>query len=66
MVGTNASTNKKHKFYKSTVQAISRGVGDCVTKVGDLCAHFVDIGSPVKTQLENVLSKIFDFLGPDH
>ena len=38
MVGTNASTNENNKFYNSTVQAISRGGGDCVTKVGALCA----------------------------
>ena len=43
MVGTNASTNEKNEFYNSTVQAISREGGDCATKVGDLCARFVDI-----------------------
>ena len=32
-VGTNASTNEKHKFYNSTVQAISRGGGYCATKI---------------------------------
>ena len=63
MVGTNASTNENHKFYNSTVRAISRGGGDCATKVGSLCAHFVDTGSLVKTQVENGLSKIFDFWG---
>ena len=39
--GTNASTNGNHKFYNSTVQAISRGGGNCATDVGALCAHFV-------------------------
>ena len=42
------------------MQAISRGGGDCATKVGILCAHFFGIGSLVKIQLENGLSKIFD------
>ena len=41
MVGTNASTNKKHKFYNSTLQAISRGGGDCAKKVGSLYAFFL-------------------------
>ena len=40
MVGTNASTNENHKFYNSTVQAISIGGGDCATNFGDLCACF--------------------------
>ena len=43
MVGTNASKNEKHKFYNSTVQAISRGGGYFATKVGALCANFVDM-----------------------
>ena len=60
MVGTNASTKETHKLYNSTVQAISRGVGDCATKVGSLCARFVDIGAPVKNQGGNGLSKILD------
>ena len=51
MVGTNASTNKNHKFYKSTVPAISRGGGFCATKVGSLCARFVYMGSLDKTQV---------------
>ena len=63
MVGTNASTNENHKFYNSSVQAISRGGGDCATKVGALCDRFVDMGSPVKNQVENGLSKLFDFRG---
>ena len=63
MVGTNASRNEKHKFYNSKVQAISRGGGDCATNVGALCARFVDMGAPVKPQVENGLSKLFDFRG---
>ena len=51
MVGTNDSTNEKHKFYNSTVQAISIGGGDCATKVESICACFVDMGAPVKTQV---------------
>ena len=51
MVETNTSTNEKHKFYNSTVQAISIGVGDCATNVGALCARFVDMGAPVKNQV---------------
>ena len=51
MVGTNASTNEKHNFYNSTVQAISREGVDYATKVGSICARFVDMGSPVKTQV---------------
>ena len=61
MVVTNASTNEKHKFYNSTVQAISRGGGDCNTKVGALCARFVDMVASVKTQVGNGLCKLFDF-----
>ena len=63
LVGTNSSTNKKHNFYNSTVHAISRGGGDCAKTFGALCAHFVDTGSQVKTQVENILSKLFDFQG---
>ena len=61
MVGANAYTNWKHKFYNSTVQAISIVGVDCDTKVGSLCARFVDMRAPVKTQVENGLSEIFDF-----
>ena len=43
------------------MQDISKGGGDCTTKVGSLCACFVDMGSPVKSQLENGLREIFDF-----
>ena len=63
MVGTNFSTNVNHKFYNSTGQAISRVGRDCNTKVGELCSRFVDMGSPVETQVENGISKIFDLLG---
>ena len=63
MVGTNASTNEKHKFYNSIVQAISGGGGDCATKVGALCARFVQMVTPVKNQLESGLSKLFNFRG---
>ena len=45
------------------MQAISRVVGDCATKVGSLCARFVDMGAPYKTQLENGLSKLFNLRG---
>ena len=52
MVGTNASTNEKHKFYNSTVQAISIGGGECYTKFGALCARFVYMVAPVKSRWE--------------
>ena len=58
---SNAYTNEKYKFYNSTVQVISRVRGDCAAKFGSLCHRFVDVVSPVKTQLENGLSKIVDF-----
>ena len=45
------------------MQAISTGGGDCATKVRSLCARFVDMGSLVKTQAENGISKIFDVQG---
>ena len=61
MVGTNASTNENHKFYNSTAQAISSRGGDCTTKVGSLWNLFFDMGPQVKTQVENGLSKLFDF-----
>ena len=63
MVVTNDSTNEKHNFYNSTVQAISRGGGYHATSFVALCAHFVDMGSAVKTQVENGLSKIFGLRG---
>ena len=63
MVGNNASKNKTNKLYNSTVQDISRGGGYCATKFGVMCAHFLDMGSPVKTQVENGMSKLFDFRG---
>ena len=49
--GNIASKKSKHKFYNSTVQEISKGGGDCATKVGSLCACFVDIVSPVKNKV---------------
>ena len=60
MVERKSSTNKKHKLYNSTIQAVSRGGGDCATKVRALCAHFVNMGSLVKTQVENGLCNFFD------
>ena len=63
MVGTNASTNKKHKLYNSTVQSITRGGGDWATNVGSLCDRFVDMRAPVKTKVKNGLIKIFDSRG---
>ena len=45
------------------LQAISIGVGNCATKVGALCAIFVDMGTSVKTHVENGLSKLFNFWG---
>ena len=63
MVGTNASTNENHNFYNSTPNAISRGRGNYVTSFGSLCACFVDMGEPAKTQVESGLSKLFDLRG---
>ena len=63
MVVTNVSTNEKYKFYNSTVQAISRGGRYCATKFGALCALFVNMGSPVKNQVGNGISKLLDFRG---
>ena len=63
MVWTNNSTNENHNFYNSTVQAILRGVGDCATKFGSLCANFIDMGPPVKNQVEIEFSKLFYFQG---
>ena len=63
MAGTNAFTNENHEFYNSTMQTISIGGRDCTTKVGDLCAYFVDMGYLVKTQVEIGLSKIFNLRG---
>ena len=45
------------------MQAISRGGGDCATRSEALCAHFVNMGELFKTQLENGLSKLFDYWG---
>ena len=63
MVGTNNPTNEKDKSYKKTAQAIIRRGQDCATKVGALCARFVDIVDPVKTHVKNGLNKIFDLQG---
>ena len=63
MVGTNASTNEKHKSYNSTVQDISWGGGKYGTKVGAICARFSNMGDLGKTQVENRISKIFGFRG---
>ena len=52
MVGTNASTNENNKFYNSTVQAISRGGGDCSTKFVSLFANYFDMGDTVKLSWE--------------
>ena len=43
------------------VKDISRVGGECTTKVGALCTHFFDMRAQVKTQVENMLSKLFDF-----
>ena len=40
-----------------------RGVGDCATKFGSLCANFIDMGPPVKNQVEIEFSKLFYFQG---
>ena len=63
MVGNNASTNKNHKFYNSTVKDISRVGGYYTTKARALCARFFDMGYPVKTQVENKLNKIYYYWG---
>ena len=62
MVVTTAFTKTNYKFYKSTVQEISKVEGDCTTKVRYLCESFLDIGVTAKSQVGNGLSKIFDFL----
>ena len=63
MAGTNASTKENNKLYNSTVQAISRVGGDYTTKVGVLCDSYVDMESPVKTQVEIGLSKHLNLRG---
>ena len=63
MIVTNAYTNEKHKFYKSEVQGVSRGVGYYATKVGALCARFFGMGPTVKTNMENGLNKLFNLRG---
>ena len=63
MVENNASKKEKHKFYNATVPTISIVVGDCATNIGAMCARFFDMGSPMKTQVENGLSKLLGFGG---
>ena len=63
MFGTNSYTKKIHKFYYSMVQDISRRLGYLDTKVGALCARFVDMWDLVKTQVENRLNKILKLQG---
>ena len=45
------------------MQAISRGGGYGATKFGALCDRFVDMGVPVRTQVENAFYKIFGLQG---
>ena len=45
------------------MQSISIEVGECTIKVGALCARFVEMVSPVKTQVENGLIDLLGFLG---
>ena len=42
---------KYHKFYSSTVQAISIRAVDWATKVVAMCDRFVDMEAPVKKQV---------------
>ena len=63
MVRVNSSINEKAQFYNSTVQYISREVVDYATKFGSLCARFVDMGAPVKTEVVNGLKNLFGFQG---
>ena len=63
MYGTKTSTNKKNKFYKSRVQASSRGGGDWPTKFEALCANFFIMGSLMKSKMENGLIKLLDLYG---
>ena len=57
MVGTNASTNKNHKFYNSMVYTILRIGGDFATKFGALCVLFFVIVFPVKTLLASHIDR---------
>ena len=45
------------------MQAILRWREYCATNFGDLWDRFVDMVSPVKTQVENILNKLFGFQG---
>ena len=51
-VGTNAYTNKKNFFYNSIVQSTEGGGGYGASKVGAVCDCFVDMGFPIKIQVE--------------
>ena len=61
--GSSDGGNKHLYKLKAMLQDISSGEGDCATEVGAMCACFVDMGAPVKTQAENGLSKLFKFWG---
>ena len=45
------------------LQDISRGGGDCATKVVAVCFHFFDMRASVKIPVENGLSNLFDLGG---
>ena len=45
------------------VKVISKVGGDYATRVGSLYTPFVEMGCPVKAQVENGLIKILDFQG---
>ena len=45
------------------MQDILRRGGYFATKVGAICAHFVDMGSLVKTQVGNGIIDLFDLRG---
>ena len=66
MVGTNASTNEKHKFYNSTVQAISSEGRYCATNVGALWAHFFLHVIPSENLGGKWTEKALWFPGTDH
>ena len=60
IVGSDISTNNNCIFHISTVIVVSIVVGDCIKKIGSLCAYFVDMVSLVKTQVENGMSRLFN------
>ena len=45
------------------IQAILREIKYCEKKVGALYDHFLDMGDPVKTQVENRMDDNFNFWG---